>query len=437
MKRILLIIVTITTILVGCTNQPQELENVELRILTFNGSEFNEKYGNFFIATHPNYTLHMISIMENYTFGENFNEVVEELILTENPDVVSLNMDLYSSLLEQNKLSSLSPWIKKSKFDTSHFIPGIIDYFTDDQNQIHGLTPTFDGTALFYNKKMFTDNGIAFPKDSMTWREVLQLAQRFPNLSDTNEQQFGYYDRKSENPFLMALNIGETNGLSFYYNDKFTFSSRSWEGVFQHVTDCFKSKVCYEKESLDTPSLSGITSLEKSNYPFLAGNIAMAIHDSSLYRTLTTSKDRFPDLEWGVVSVPISEEQEGLSNGVMMNDILSIPTSAGQAVEAWELIEYIAGEDYARLLPNLRIEDLPARLPSEWKDENVKPFYELDRITNTTINTLRSLPASVVTTMDEVPNKYIADILSDRMGVPEALRMIESELQKVHDVSDK
>ena len=120
-----------------------------------------------------------------------------------------------------------------------------------------------------------------------------------------------------------------------------------------------------------------------------------------------------------------------------MNDIFAIPTNAGQAEAAWEFINYVCGADYARLLPNVNTEELPARMPSEWEDELLKPFYQLDRITHTTVNTLRSLPTPVIQKMDEILKKYMADMLSGKTTVAEVLQAMESELQATLDAAEK
>jgi multiple sugar transport system substrate-binding protein len=346
-------------------------------------------------------------------------------------------MDLYASLQEQGKLANLTPSIKQDKYDVSDFMPAILHFFTDEQGQIHGLTPTFTGTALYYNKKMFQTNGIPFPTDAMTWDDVFLLARRFSGTAGGKEPQFGYYDKHAENPFLMALYIGESSGLSLYSNNKFTFSSKSWDNVFQRVMDCYKSHACIDKSHLPSSAATDKAAVEKRSYPFLQGNIAMAVGESSLYRMLTKNKAGYPDLEWGIVSLPVSADQPGLGNGIAMNDIFSIPTSSGQPKEAWELIKYVCGQDYAKLLPSVNPDDLPARLPAEWPDVALKSFYKLHRIANTMINTLRSLPKPVIAKMDELSNQYVADLLSNKTKVPDALAELQSELQAALDASAK
>ncbi|SUD26794.1 Uncharacterised protein [Paenibacillus macerans] len=41
----------------GCTaKEEQEQADVTLKVLAWNETVFNRQYGNFFLATHPNYT---------------------------------------------------------------------------------------------------------------------------------------------------------------------------------------------------------------------------------------------------------------------------------------------------------------------------------------------------------------------------------------------
>lgn len=426
------------TVIAGCTNKPEvQKENQQLKVLTYNEKTFNEKYGNFFLATHPNYELQVISVIEHLKPEEDLNQLVEKLMATEQPDIVSLNMDHYIQLKEQNKLASLTPSMKKDDFDPSGYTPAILNFLTDEQGETHGLTPTFIGSALYYNKKMFKESGISVPADGITWNEVFRLAQQFP-YSDLQDPRFGYYDKYAANPFLRALYIGESSGLSFFGHDRFTLSSDSWEEVFRDVTDCYKSKVCYgpEPNRKSETSTFNLETAEIANYPFLSGRIAMAVNDSSLYGKLTISKDRYPDLDWGIVPIPTGAEQAGLGNGIAMNEIFSIPKNADPEA-GWDFISYVCGEDYARLLPRINPEELPARQPSVWKDEQLKSFYRLERISNVVIHTLRSLPKPVIEQMDAISQKHMADILSDRKSVSDALKMLEAELQTAFDAVEK
>ncbi|AJY74337.1 hypothetical protein VN24_06810 [Paenibacillus beijingensis] len=398
-------------------------------MLTWNEQTFNQKYGNLFLATHPNYDLNVISVMEHLKPGEDINQVVESLVTKENPDLLSLQMDLFAVLKEQGRLASFTDWIKKDKFDLTGYTPGVLDQMKDEQGHLYGLAPTFVGSALYYNKKLFETNNIPFPTDLMTWDDVFAVAQRFPNKAGSDTPQIGFYHPNSSNPFLMALRIGDSSGLSLYNAQKFTLSTKAWEGVFQNVTECFKAQACFDGSHADTSQTTSIEVMQKRNHPFLGGNIAMAIDDSSLYRTLLTNKQRYPDLDWGIVSFPISNEHPDMGNNIALNEVLSIPLHAKEPEGAWEFINYVCGADYARMLPRVNPDELPARQSAGNEDDMLGSFYKLERVNNQMTNKLRELPRPVIAKMDEVSQTYIPDILADKTTVSEALQMMEQELQ--------
>lgn len=422
-------------ILAGCaekTEVPQE--PVKLKVLALSEKMFMEKYGNFFLATHPEYELQVTPLSEHITFGDDWNQTAEQLIESDAPDLVSLDMNIYMYLRERGKLASLTPMIKESKMDTSGFAKGIIPYFTDEERQLTGLSPSFAGTALYYNKKLFSAEGVPFPRDGMTWNDVFELAQRFPGSAETGGRQFGYYDKTVGNPFLMALQIGEGSGLTFYADGTFRFGSKSWETIFRDIAGCFRTGVCFDKKltNADAPA-ADLATAEMRTYPFLRGDIAMAVESSTLHGRLTA---RYPNMDWGIVSLPVNPAEPGLSNGVVMNDIFSIPVVSDHDKEAWAFILYICGEMFAKLLPNVDPDALPARLPTAWKDERLKAFYQFERITNTRTNTLRTLPVTVIAKMDEISPKYIGEMMADPEAVAKALADLDAELQQTLNAAD-
>lgn len=434
MKFVKIVVLVILIVLTGCSQESKVPEgNVKLKVLAWNERVFNETYGNYFMARYPNYDLDVISLIEYIKAGDDISKVVNDLISTENPDVVVLPMDQYELLRDQNKLIPLNARIKKDGFDLKAISPAITDYLTDDQSQIHGLAPSFIGTALYYNKKLFDANGIPYPADHMTWDEVFNLTERFPKTADNGMKQYGLYHRKSGNPFFMALDIGEGSGLTIYNQTKFTLNTKAWADVFSNVGNCFKTEACYTPNSGNDTSTNR-DEVEMRSYPFLGGNVAMSIDESSLYQTLKMNTDRYSGLDWGVVSLPESTDQPGTGNGITINNIFSIPVESKQANAAWDLIKYVCGKEYDRLFSRITGTELPVRTHTDGSDENAQPFYELEHINNNLLRTLRELPKQVIARMDEVSENDMRDIISGKMTVAEALDKIEFELQEAANV---
>ncbi|CAM4478985.1 multiple sugar transport system substrate-binding protein [Paenibacillus endophyticus] len=428
MKKYYLLLIFVF-IMAGCqSRQPEEPESKTLKVLAFNAQQFNQLYGNFFLATHPNYTLNVVSIMDSLEAGTNITTTIEELIDKENPDIVVNMMDSFSVLVEKGKLVSLEDFIKKDKFDIEAYSPAVIDYLRNEQGALHGLAPTFNSNALFYNKKLFDQYGLAYPAGLITWDEMFEIAQQFPSLKDKENRQFGLYYKNLYSPFMMGLTIGEGSGLSMINDGKFTLDTPSWHNVFQHVALCFKNSVCYDPNESIKKETRDIKTMEQESYPFLNGNIALAIDGFNLYKILEKNKDADETFEWGVVSFPTSAENPDMGNGIEMNDIISISANAPDANNAWEFVSYVAGKNYAKLLPQINLTELPSRSNSDMEDQKIAAFYQLQRINNKLINQLRDLPAPLITMMDEITPAYMSDISSGKISVPEALATIEKQL---------
>ncbi|MEF2964961.1 ABC transporter substrate-binding protein [Paenibacillus sp. M1] len=418
-------------IISGCSAEKEKPSNFNLKVLAWNETIFNRQYGSYFLATHPDANLEVISIIETMDPETNVTQTIENLINKESPDVVSVPMESYLVLRDSGKLSSLTKLVQSKGFDLTAFSPAVIEFLQDEQGQLYGLTPVFTGQALYYNKDLFDRYGITYPTDQMTWDELFKLAQRFPEENGNNASQYGLYHKDASNPFLMALKIGESSGLSFSNNEQITLYTESWSQIFKNVTDCFKTNVCYDPNGIKSNDSTRIEQVERSAYPFLIGNIAMAIDESTLYKTLTnTARQQAPvDFDWGTVSLPVSADHPNTGNSVYMNEIFAVPTVANEPDGAWEFLQYVSGENYAKLLPQINTVDLPTRPNLETMDEREKSFYHIEHVNITLINQMRKFPLAFLPKIDEISQKHMGAIMSEQHTVRDALQSMEEEIE--------
>ncbi|RCX18993.1 multiple sugar transport system substrate-binding protein [Fontibacillus phaseoli] len=435
-RKALLLIMTIILVLInlnGCINKetPESNKPILIKVLTWNEKEFFERYGNVFLATHPNFDLETILIPEYLKPGEDLNQAIERIIINESPDVVSLNMEFYDYLREKRLLEPLNPFIKRDNLDLSTYTPSVIEFLQDNQNDLFGLTPTFTGKAIYYNKKLFADNNIPEPTDLMTWDDIFELAQRFPkSLNNNNTPVYGFYHKDMANSFLFGLSIGEGSGVTLYNNNTFTLNTEAWNNIFDNVVQCVETKSCYEaKDTNQGNVITNNSNMDIQSYPFLAGNIAMAIDDSTLYK-LMINNDKYKNLEWGVVSYPVSSEYPDTGNMIDINEIFSINSSSAQIKESWEFISYINGDSYAKLIQRINPYELPVRENTiENSDPQMLAFYKVLHVNSNLTNKLRKLPKKVLSKIDESSKKYMTEIYNKNMSIQEALEAIENELQ--------
>ncbi|GAV14325.1 ABC transporter substrate-binding protein [Paenibacillus sp. NAIST15-1] len=442
MKKIYIVILSFLLLIVGCTNSKEQNEQeVTLKVLAFNRDVFNQKYGNFFLATHPAYKLEVISLYELLSHDQNYYQSLERAIQKEQPDIIVISMDHYFNLSENQKLQPLNSWIKRDGFNLATIAPAIVNSLTNEQGDIYGLTPTFNASALYINNTFFNEKGIPIPNDLLTWDQIFQLAQQFQH-QDKENKQYGLYTKYSENPYMMALHIGEGSGLSFFHarNKQFALNAKGWGDVFENVLNCVRTEVCFDLKSSEIKTTAkkeeAMKTSYQKNHPFLIGNIAMAVDDSTLYSALTGNNSLFKDLDWTVLPYPTSADFPTTGNGINMEEIFAIPVGAQHPEEAWELAKYINGEDYGRIFTQINPGELPARKPASNEDSRLEVFYKLDKINNNMINTLRGFPDPVLAKMDQLSQTYMADMLDEKTTVRDALDQMQRELQATLDNSN-
>lgn len=152
---------------------------------------FRQQFTEIFEFANPNIKIEMIPTMDDkYRYGgvqpgekmPDPMEKLKEVMQGDNPpDVVMVGYEQLPDIIESNMLTQLDPLITKDKFDTTGIVPAVIDGIKNaGSGKLYALAPTFSSSALIYNKKMFADAGVDFPKDGMTWDEILIFPSGLP-----------------------------------------------------------------------------------------------------------------------------------------------------------------------------------------------------------------------------------------------------------------
>ncbi|WP_158543673.1 ABC transporter substrate-binding protein [Cohnella sp. OV330] len=435
MKKIVITMAMVSMLAAGCAKEPEPPEPVTIKVLAWNADLFNAKYGSFYIATHPDDDLEVISVVERLeqAGGGDPNAVVDELIEKEKPDAIALPHNFFERARDKGALQPLDDLAKKAKFDMAGIAPAVIDTLSAE-GKLYGLAATFTGYALYYNKALFDRYKIAYPTDYMTWDEVFALATRFAKDPVGNEPpEYGLDYASSENPFMMALNVGDVDGLSVYANGKFTLNTEAWGHIFQNVKSCLASGACLDRAKSNKPAVSmSLKENQLSAMPFLTGRIAMAVDDSQLFRTLGQSG--YDTIDWGLATVPVSERQPDAGAAAVPDEVFTIPKNAPQPDAAWRLLQYIGGEDYAKVLPRIDPSSLSARILAEDRSDDDKAvFYKLQHSNQSLVASLSALPMPVIYRIEEISRAYTPQAMSGEMPVADALKRMESEMQSALD----
>ncbi|WP_120751716.1 ABC transporter substrate-binding protein [Paenibacillus ginsengarvi] len=96
------------------------------------------------------------------------------------PDLISFTIGSLWDFRDVNLLSDLTPFIKKNNFDTSRFLPNVLESVQaySDTGEMLFIPYTLSSNVLYYNKTIFNKFGVPYPKDGMTWEEISDLAKK-------------------------------------------------------------------------------------------------------------------------------------------------------------------------------------------------------------------------------------------------------------------
>src|SRR5690606_22972696 len=136
--------------------------------------------------------------------------------------------------------------------------------------------------GLFYNKAIFDALQIPYPKDGMTWDEVMTLAQHFNNSA---WEQLGIQDlAELANPHYFVEVDRELAHV--------LIKDKEWEQMVE---------ILLHQSKLYRPSNNNVSTFGVGNSAMAAGTL---FGSEGLFRM--ESNMRLFDVEWDVVSYPVS-----------------------------------------------------------------------------------------------------------------------------------
>lgn len=127
-------------------------------------------------------------------------------------DVLSVSLHVQKRLIEKGKwMEDLRPYIRDSgrtnpDFDFDDFGAGALRYCTAADGMLHTIPNVPDFWMVFWNKALFAEQGLTFPK---TMDEMLETARK---LTDKSKGTFGFVGRGQKNanvPLYTSLLLGQ------------------------------------------------------------------------------------------------------------------------------------------------------------------------------------------------------------------------------------
>lgn len=105
------------------------------------------------------------------------------------PDVFWMHSNMINQYAEYDMLLDLTDAIAKSNVDLGKYPEGLVSLYQNKDGKQVGIPKDMDTSALWYNKTMFDEAGIAYPDDTWTWDTLAETAKK---LTKDDGSQYGF-----------------------------------------------------------------------------------------------------------------------------------------------------------------------------------------------------------------------------------------------------
>jgi multiple sugar transport system substrate-binding protein len=346
----------------------------------------------------------------------------QELVTTgQFPDIVFTdNNSLSNQLRVIDNRFDLSDHVKKSGMDLKKLDPIAIEGIKmyGDNGELYALPFSLNWTALFYNKDIFDKFGVAYPKDSMTWEDTIELAKKVTRSVDGT-----FYMGLDPN---LPYNVG--SGLSLPVVDKktnqATLNNDQWKRIYTTLKDIYAIP-----GNLPSMELYG-----KGRDTFTKDkSLAMyAFFGSGTVGTLEEMYAKGDKMNWDMVSTPSYKEAAGRGQEINIH-LMTVSKSSKYKEQAFQVVSYLALSDEVQTLAmkNGRISALQNQELRKSFGANLKTMQGKN-VNGIFRNSASKLPA--VTGYDSFAKPFLnnkfKEVVAGNLDINTALRQAEEEANK-------
>jgi len=269
----------------------------------------------------------------NFEFLNTTSELTLDKVVLSGSDMDIFIRSIGSIFYEmpQNGLTyDMTELIKKHNVDLSRIDPVLMNSMTDNANgEIWGIPYLNSTLVMYYNKDLFDQFGIDYPRDGMTWDEVIEVSKNFNVTKDGVNYvglEFSNHHMTKLNNFSLSY-VDPNTGLSTYDDER-------WKAVLSQFY-----------EASQDPGYQYFMQQNENKMPskhFYEGVVAM-------YVTLVvhSGNEDFKNLDfaWDLVSAPIYDENPGIG-AQAYPEYLAITSNSKNKDAAMEVIKYLISDEF-------------------------------------------------------------------------------------------
>lgn len=241
------------------------------------------------------------------------------------PDVFWMNGPNFQLYASNHKLEPITGEVSSGAIVPANYPKALVDLYSYDGVQ-YGVPKDFDTIAMWVNKALFKEAGVALPSADWTWDQFQSTAKQISTALKSKgiygaaagmDGQTTYYDT-----IFQAGGYVVKDGKSGYDTPEAQAGIQFW-------TDLIASGA--------SPSIQQLTD-STADQMFLSGKLAM-YQGGSWYRAALTSSDIKADVT--VLPLPTGKKQATVIHGVA--NVVAANSKNKQAAQAFQ--QFLAGKD--------------------------------------------------------------------------------------------
>ncbi|WP_282938522.1 extracellular solute-binding protein [Paenibacillus sp. RC67] len=314
-----------------------------------------------------------------YIKPEKGSELEDLIAAGKTPDLVFASNGYFALLKSLDLMQDLNEYVKKYKVDLSIYDQSIMDKIRSvgEKGELYSIPFSLNYGMLLYNKDIFDKFGIPYPKDLMSFEEILPLARKI-NRTEEGIQYIGFEPNYSDTI------VGQLGVLAIGSNDTPNFESPEYKRVFSFL-----------KQVYDIPGQIG------PDGKFNWGRNGL-IKDRNVAMFMEWTNDAAAPLEeaakagftnWDIAGLPNFQDHLGQGRTVDSHMTFISKTSKHKEEAFQVLLESVSKETQMLVSANARISSIPDKAIQANYAKNM-PSYNGKKVQNIFLTKMTPSPKS-------------------------------------------
>ncbi|WP_158302136.1 ABC transporter substrate-binding protein [Paenibacillus mesophilus] len=371
---------------------------------------FDNRFGDALRKKFPNYTIKYIQSQKGFMLPEMISSGTRF-------DIFFQSIGNFEGNAFPNGIQyDMTELIQKHGVDLNRFEPSIIDSVRQASGgKLYGIPIFTNNMVLYYNKSLFDKFGVAYPKNGMTWDELIDMSKKMTR--DDGGKQFYGFARSPDhlirmNPLSIPMADLKTDTPTINTDERWrTFFQKYMIAPSQDPLTMDYMQKNNKILGLDDFSVNQTVAL----FPYLASYVYVG-------------QEQLKNLNWDMTALPASEPGVGSQS---YPSYFGITNMAKNKDAAMEVLKYMVSDEFqaqlARkgIMPVLKNTDSQKQLGQEsvFKDKNFSAMF---------YNKFAPIPPKALydAQLVSVYLKYAQQAQMGKMDLNTALRSAEEEAKK-------